>query len=32
LHARELEYQIRTDLEKKLNEAGKVTDYLEIRG
>lgn len=32
LHARELEYQIRTDLEKKLNEASKVTDYLEIRG
>lgn len=32
LHARELEYQIRTDLEKKLNEASKVTNYLEIRG
>ena len=31
LYSRGLEYRIRTDLEKKLNEASKVTDYLEIR-
>lgn len=31
LYSKELEYQIRTDLEKKLNEASKVTDYLELR-
>jgi plasmid maintenance system antidote protein VapI len=32
LYSRELEYQIRTDLKKKLEEAGKVKDYLVIRG
>lgn len=31
MHSRELEFQIRTDLEKKISEANKVSDFLEIR-
>ncbi len=31
LYSRELENQIRTDLEKKMKEGDKVSDYLEIR-
>ena len=31
LYSRELENQIRTDLDKKMKEGDKVSDYLEIR-
>lgn len=31
IHSKELEYKIQTDLEKKLDEASKVTGYLEVR-
>lgn len=31
LYSKELENQIKTDLEKKINEANKVTDFLKIR-
>ncbi len=31
IYSKELEYQIKTDLEKKISEANKVTDFLKIR-